>query len=250
LDNPGRPAKPGKVRLDLLIVERGLAESRTQAQAMLMAGRIRVPGVSKPKSGGLVARDQALELIEACPYVSRGGEKLQGALDQFRVDPNGRVCWDVGASTGGFTDCLLQRGARQVISIDVGHGQLHWKLRKDPRVVNLEKKHILQVEPGSLPLASLATVDVSFISLEKVLPHLTRLASVGMEFVALVKPQFEAGPKHAPKGVVRDPEVRAAVLKKLSDGLPGWGFRKEGEMVSPLKGPEGNVEFFLHFFKS
>ncbi len=241
--------KPAKIRLDLLIVERKLAESRTQAQAMLLAGRIKVPKQPAAKAGTLVPVDIELELIESSPYVSRGGEKLSGIMEKFSIDVAGRQCWDVGASTGGFTDYLLQHGARHVVAIDVGHGQLHWKLQKDPRVLNREKLHILDVQPEQFSSPDFVTIDVSFISLEKILPHLCDLTSRGTEFVALVKPQFEAGPKGAPKGVVRDPEVRVKAIAKIKDALPEWGFRLKGEAPSALPGPKGNLEHFLYFQK-
>lgn len=244
--------KAKKIRLDHLLVERGLAESGSRAQALILAGRVRLPGMTSPKPGTPVAPDQAVELLEPMRYVSRGGEKLEGALKEFAVDPAGRDCLDVGASTGGFTDCLLQRGARRVLAVDVGTAQLHEKLRQDPRVVSRERTHVLALAAADVrdPVPSLVTVDVSFISLEKVLPHLASLAGPGAEFLALVKPQFEAGPKNAPKGVVRDPEVRDEVLRRIAGRLAGWGFEKRGEMVSPLKGPKGNVEFFLYFVRA
>lgn len=241
--------KPAKIRLDLLVVERKLAESRTQAQAMLLAGRIKVPNQPGAKAGTLVPNDIELDLIEASPYVSRGGEKLSGIMETFSIDVSGKQCWDVGASTGGFTDYLLQHGAKHVVAIDVGHGQLHWKLQKDARVLNQEKLHILEVAPGRFPSPDFVTVDVSFISLEKIMPHLSALTSRGTEFVALVKPQFEAGPKGAPKGVVRDPDVRTKVIAKIKNVLPDWGFRLKGEAPSALPGPKGNLEHFLYFEK-
>jgi 23S rRNA (cytidine1920-2'-O)/16S rRNA (cytidine1409-2'-O)-methyltransferase len=200
-----------KLRLDHLVVRRGLAESGTKAQALILAGQIRAPGLRTPKPGLLVAEDQPLELLEPLRYVSRGGEKLAGALKDLGVDPRGKVCLDVGASTGGFTDCLLQNGAERVMAVDVGHGQLHWKLRQDRRVVNREKTRVLDLTPQDAEdlAPRLAVVDVSFISLEKVLPHLGRLLKPGVEVLAMIKPQFEAGPKNAPKGVVKDPKVRA-----------------------------------------
>lgn len=238
-----------KTRLDLLIVERGLAESRSQAQALLLAGRILAPGVAQLKPGAMVRPDQPIELVAPAPFVSRGGEKLEGALKEFGLDVKGLVCWDIGASTGGFTDCLLQRGAKQVVCVDVGHSQLHEKIRRDPRVINLEKTHVLYLTQEKLKEhpPQFISIDVSFISLEKVLPYLATLLPAGTEAVALVKPQFEAGPKQAPKGVVRDPDVRARVVRRLSEKLAGWGFQKKGECVSPLKGPKGNEEFFLYF---
>jgi 23S rRNA (cytidine1920-2'-O)/16S rRNA (cytidine1409-2'-O)-methyltransferase len=240
-----------KIRLDHLIVQRGLAESGAKAQALILAGHIKAPGLQATlKPGLLVSEEQPLELLSSPKYVSRGGEKLEGALYAFRVDPSGRLCLDVGSSTGGFTDCLLQRGAEKVFALDVGTAQLHWKLRKDPRVLSREKTHILRLTRADLPFTpSLVVVDVSFISLEKVLPHVASLLEKGAELVVLVKPQFEAGPKNAPKGVVRDPAVREEVLRRLSSLLPAWGFIKKGECPSPLTGPEGNVEYFFHLLR-
>jgi 23S rRNA (cytidine1920-2'-O)/16S rRNA (cytidine1409-2'-O)-methyltransferase len=228
-----------------------LAESGAKAQALILAGSLQAPGFPKLKPGLLVSEDQPLNLLKAAPYVSRGGEKLAGALLQFGVRPAGFFCLDVGASTGGFTDCLLQKGAEKVLAVDVGTAQLHEKLRRDLRVTSQEKTHVLSLTARDFQDFSprLVTVDVSFISLEKVLPHLASLTLSGTEFLALVKPQFEVGPKQAPKGVVRDPKVRQAVLDRISSCLPAWGFEKKGDMVSPLKGPQGNVEFFLYFVK-
>jgi 23S rRNA (cytidine1920-2'-O)/16S rRNA (cytidine1409-2'-O)-methyltransferase len=241
---------PEKKRLDLLMMERGLAESRAKAQALLLAGRVRVPGLKHVKAGAVVPEDQPIELLETAPYVSRGGEKLAGALAAFKIPVSGRVCWDVGASTGGFTDCLLQAGAARVAAIDVGHGQLHWKLRQDARVLNLEKTHILKLRAEDLPVPGLAVADLSFISLDKVLPRLAALLPPGAELIALVKPQFEAGPRNAPKGVVRDPEVRSRILKTIESRLPEWGFRLQGSTPSVLKGPKGNQEHFLYLVKN
>jgi 23S rRNA (cytidine1920-2'-O)/16S rRNA (cytidine1409-2'-O)-methyltransferase len=235
-----------KTRLDHLLVSRGLAESGAKAQALILAGKVRIPGMQNLKPGLNVPEDAPVELLEGLKYVSRGGEKLAGALEAFKVDPKGRNCMDVGASTGGFTDCLLQRGAARVFAVDVGTHQLHEKLRQDPRVVSREKTHILHLEKKALPFPpSLVVMDVSFISVEKVMPHLAALTEPGTEFLVLVKPQFEVGPKLAPKGVVRDPAARLEALKKVSEGLPGWGFAKRGECTSPIAGPEGNIEYFL-----
>jgi 23S rRNA (cytidine1920-2'-O)/16S rRNA (cytidine1409-2'-O)-methyltransferase len=241
-----------KVRLDHLVVRRGLAESGAKAQALILAGQVQAPGLKVVKPGALVAEDQPLSLLEPLRYVSRGGEKLAGALKEFGVDPLDKVCLDVGASTGGFTDCLLQNGARLVMAVDVGHGQLHWKLRQDRRVVNRERLHVLELtRPDVEDLApALVTVDVSFISLEKVLPHLAALLAPGTEVLALVKPQFEAGPKNAPKGVVRNPRVRADVIDRVKAGLRGWGFRLKADAPCVLKGPKGNLEHFLYFAKT
>ncbi|MGQ0645360.1 MAG: TlyA family RNA methyltransferase [Elusimicrobiota bacterium] len=250
----GNAARPdslrAKRRLDILLVERGLAETRAKAQALILAGRVRAPGLRALKAGALVPPDQPVELLEAAPYVSRGGEKLAGALRAFQISVSGRVCWDVGASTGGFTDCLLQAGAARVAAIDVGHGQLHWKLRQDARVLNLEKTHILKLRAEDLPVPGLAVADLSFISLDKVLPRLAALLPPGAELIALVKPQFEAGPRNAPKGVVRDPEVRSRILKNIEARLPEWGFRLQGSAPSVLKGPKGNQEHFLYLVKN
>ncbi len=240
------------IRLDHLIVQRGLAGSGARAQALILAGRIRAPGVKNIKPGERVSPDQELELIEDLPYVSRGGVKLAAALKEFGIVVSGRSCVDIGASTGGFTDCLLQNGAEKVLAVDVGHGQLHWKLRRDSRVVNREKTHVLKltredVEGGAPPLV---TVDVSFISLEKVLPHLAEIFPSGTEFVVLVKPQFEVGPKQAPKGVVKDPEVHRMVVDRIMARAEKIGFVGKGRMPSPITGPEGNREFLVHFLKA
>jgi 23S rRNA (cytidine1920-2'-O)/16S rRNA (cytidine1409-2'-O)-methyltransferase len=230
-----------KKRLDVLLVERGLAESRTQAQALVMAGR--VPGFDK--AGQQVDEAVELELTEPPRFVSRGGEKLDHALDVFHVDSERRRCLDVGASTGGFTDVLLQRGAAQVIALDVGRAQLHERLREDPRVIvmeNVNARHLTE-----LPFSpELVTCDVSFISLCQVLPPVLQLANPGWEAVVLVKPQFEAGPNVAPGGVVRDPIMWHRVLERTALALGGSGIAPAGVMASPLPGPAGNAEFFLH----
>ena len=230
-----------KKRVDALLVERGLAESRSQAQALVLAGL--VPGFDKP--GAQV--DERAELIveRPPPYVSRGGEKLAHALDAFAVDPAGRDCADVGASTGGFTDCLLQRGARRVVAIDVGYGQLHPRVRADPRVVVLERTNARTLRELPFP-PELVTCDVSFISVRVALPPVLALAVPGWEAVVLVKPQFEAGRADVPKGVVRDPDVQRNVLETVSEAARGWGASVLGVVDSGLPGPKGNREFFLH----
>jgi 23S rRNA (cytidine1920-2'-O)/16S rRNA (cytidine1409-2'-O)-methyltransferase len=230
-----------KKRLDVLLVERGLAESRAQAQALVLAGRVR--GYAKPG----MAVDAAAELeVEAPPrFVSRGGEKLEHALDRLRVDPAGRDCLDVGASTGGFTDALLQRGAARVIALDVGYGQLHERLRGDPRVVVLERTNARDVR--ELPFApELVVCDVSFITVRKALPPLLSLAAPGWEAVVLVKPQFEAARGEAPKGVVRDVDVRRRVVREVAEAALAWGGETIGVVDSGLPGPKGNREVFLH----
>jgi len=231
-----------KKRVDVLLVERGLAESRAQAQALVLAGR--VPGFDKPGT----AVDDATELAVTAPprYVSRGGEKLAHALDVLGVDPAGRDALDVGASTGGFTDVLLQRGASRVIAVDVGRAQLHERLRADPRVTVLERTNAREL--CELPFApELVVADVSFIGLRLVLPPVLELAAPGWEAVVLVKPQFEAGRAEVGKGgVVRDPEVHRRVLREVAEAALAWQAEPAGVVDSGLPGPKGNREFFLH----
>jgi 23S rRNA (cytidine1920-2'-O)/16S rRNA (cytidine1409-2'-O)-methyltransferase len=230
-----------KKRVDVLLVERGLAESRTQAQALVLAGR--VPGFDKP--GTQVDESVQLEVEQLPPYVSRGGEKLAHALDAFGVDPNGRDCLDVGASTGGFTDVLLQRGAARVIALDVGYGQLHEKLRDDERVIVLERVNARELR--ELPFApELVVADVSFISLRLALPPALALARPGWEAVVLVKPQFEAGRAEGKGGVVRDDGVRRRVVREIAVAALDWGAETAGVVESGLPGPKGNREVFVH----
>jgi 23S rRNA (cytidine1920-2'-O)/16S rRNA (cytidine1409-2'-O)-methyltransferase len=230
-----------KKRVDMLLVERGLAESRTQAQALLLAGR--VPGHEKP--GEQVDEGTELEVTEAEPFVSRGGTKLANALEAFGVDPGGRDCLDVGASTGGFTDVLLKRGAARVIALDVGYGQLHPRIREEPRVVVLERTNARHV--SELPFApELVVCDVSFISVRKALPPVLELAAPGWEAVVLVKPQFEAGPADVRGGVVRDPETRRRVARQVAEAALAWEAQTVGVVDSGLPGPKGNRELFLH----
>jgi 23S rRNA (cytidine1920-2'-O)/16S rRNA (cytidine1409-2'-O)-methyltransferase len=235
-----------KKRLDVVLVERGLAESRAQAQAIVLAGL--VPGYDKP--GTQVEEETEITVERPPPYVSRGGEKLAHALDRLGVDPAGRDCLDVGASTGGFTDVLLQRGAARVIAVDVGYGQLHPRLREDPRVIVLERTNARALT--ELPFApQLITCDVSFISVRKALPPALALAAAGWEALVLVKPQFEAGRADVRKGgVVRDPEVRRRVLHETAEAALGWGASVAGVVDSGLPGPKGNREFFLHLVQS
>ncbi|HET8529427.1 MAG TPA: TlyA family RNA methyltransferase [Gaiellaceae bacterium] len=229
-------------RVDVLLVERGLAESRTQAQALVMAGL--VPGYDKP--GTQVDETAELTVKGKQPYVSRGGEKLAHGLDRLGVDPAGLDCLDVGSSTGGFTDVLLQRGARRVLAVDVGTHQLHEKLRADERVTVLEQVNARDLT--ELPFApQLVVCDVSFISVRIALPPALRLAAPGWQAVVLVKPQFEAGRADVGKGgVVRDPAVRARVLREIAAAALGWGSSVLGVVDSGLPGPKGNREFFLH----
>jgi 23S rRNA (cytidine1920-2'-O)/16S rRNA (cytidine1409-2'-O)-methyltransferase len=231
-----------KKRLDVLLVERGLAETRAQAQALVLAGR--VPGYGKP--GTSVEESTDLTVERPPPYVSRGGEKLAHALDALGVDPAGKRCLDVGASTGGFTDVLVQRGALAVIALDVGYGQLHPRLRGDPRVTVVERKNVRELE--ALPFApELVVCDVSFISLRKALPPALRLAAPGWEAIVLVKPQFEAGREEVGRGgVVRNPDVHRRVLREVAEAALEWGAATVGVADSGLPGPKGNREFFLH----
>ncbi|MDR7544820.1 MAG: TlyA family RNA methyltransferase [Armatimonadota bacterium] len=238
-------------RLDLLAVARGLAPTRHQAEAAIRAGELYVDGRRVDKPGALVAESAGLERRARGPsYVSRGGVKLAAALDAFGVAVAGAVALDVGAATGGFTDCLRQRGARRVYAVDVGRGLLHWRLRQDPRVVVMEGRHAARLTPADLPeQVDLVTVDCSFISLHKILPAVAALVRPGGAVVALVKPQFEAGPKAAPRGVVRDPEVHQQVLRRVIASGPALGLWPHGVTVSPLLGPDGNREFFVLFRK-
>jgi 23S rRNA (cytidine1920-2'-O)/16S rRNA (cytidine1409-2'-O)-methyltransferase len=237
-------------------VARGLAPTRSRAQALLLAGRVRVGtgdgARADRKPGDLVDPAIPLVVVERATFVSRGGEKLASALDALGVDPAGRVCLDVGASTGGFTDCLLRRGAARVYALDVGHGQLSPALRADSRVVSMERTHARRLDPAdpdpvTLPeRPSLAVIDVSFISLERILRPVIAQLAPGAEVVALVKPQFEAGPRLAAGGVVRDPAVHRAVIDAVRSHAAGLGLQVRGEVPSPLLGPAGNREFFLH----
>ena len=233
-----------KKRLDVLLVERGLAESRSQAQALVLAGR--VPGHTK--AGEQVDEGAELE-VEAGPrFVSRGGEKLARALAELEIEVRGEDVLDVGASTGGFTDALLQAGAARVVSLDVGYGQLHPRLRSDPRVTVIERKNVRNLDCAELPYRpTFVTADVSFISLSKALPPALACAAEGWRALVLVKPQFEAGPADVGKGgVVRDPEVRQRVVDEVAAQVPEWGGRVLGVAESDLQGPKGNRELFLY----
>jgi 23S rRNA (cytidine1920-2'-O)/16S rRNA (cytidine1409-2'-O)-methyltransferase len=228
-------------RLDVVLVERGLAETRSQAQALVLAGL--VPGHDKP--GEQVAEDVELEVERPPRFVSRGGQKLQNALDALGVEVAGRDCADVGASTGGFTDALLQAGAARVVAIDVGYGQLHPRLRSEPRVTVLERVNARSLT--ELPFApDLVVCDVSFISVTKALPPVLALATPGWEALVLVKPQFEAGRAEVAKGVVRNPEVHRKVLERVVEAARAWDAVTVGVVDSGLPGPKGNREFFVH----
>jgi 23S rRNA (cytidine1920-2'-O)/16S rRNA (cytidine1409-2'-O)-methyltransferase len=231
-----------KKRLDVLLVERGLAESRAQAQALVLAGK--VTGYDKP--GTQVDESVELSVVSPPPYVSRGGDKLANALAAFDVNPAGRACLDVGASTGGFTDVLLQRGAARVIAVDVGYGQLHERLRADERVVVLDRTNIRELRELPYP-PELVVCDVSFISVRIALPPALALARPGWEAIVLVKPQFEAGRAEVRRGgVVRDLEVRRRVVREIVDAALGWGGETVGVVDSGVPGPKGNRETFLH----
>lgn len=247
-----------KVRLDVLLVERGLAESRAKAQALIMAGQVRVAGQTALKPATAIPADSVLTVDSGPRFVSRGGEKLEGALDAFAFDVTGLTCADVGSSTGGFTDCLLQRSAAKVYAIDVGKGILHWKLRNDPRVVVMEETNARFVESLPEPV-SLVTVDASFISLKILLPVIKKwffpLSSFDdgkrkeerKDVIALIKPQFEAGKKDVSRGdgVIRDPEIHRQVLTDVLTYAKEEGFAIRGLVKSPLLGPKGNAEFLV-----
>ena len=239
-----------KKRLDVLLVERLYAETRSKAQAIIMSGNVYVNGQKADKPGTSFEETVEIEVRGAvCPYVSRGGLKLEKALRDFGVKPDGFVCSDSGASTGGFTDCLLQQGAKKVFAIDVGYGELNWKIRNDPRVVVMERTNIRYVTPEDLgePL-DLSVIDVSFIGLELVLPTIKNLLKPGQgQVLCLIKPQFEAGRENIGKnGVVRDPKIHQMVLDNFVTLVTGLGFTILGLTFSPVKGPAGNIEFLGH----
>jgi len=241
-----------KIRLDILVTERGLAQSREQAQRLIMAGRVRVGEDVVTKPGRAFDADSKIAVSEPAPFVSRGGEKLNAGFEAFGLDVRGLVCLDVGASTGGFTDCLLQHGAAQVVAIDVGKGQLDWKLRNDQRVIVMEGTNARYLDPGDLPVVpGFAVVDVSFISLTKILPAVIKTLQEGAGIVTLIKPQFEAGREKVQRGgVVRDPAVRREVVESIrAFGEKVLGLDWLGSCDSPLKGPAGNVEILAYWRK-
>ncbi len=239
--------KTTKQRLDSLLVQRGLAESRAQAQALILAGQVLVGDQRADKAGSLIASDAPLRLKEKLRYVSRGGLKLERALQHFGIRVEGNICADIGASTGGFTDCLLQAGARKVYAIDVGHSQLHARLLADPRVCSREGVNARYLSEADLPEpVDLATIDVSFISLTQVLPAVLPRIRPGGVLIALVKPQFEVGrSKIAKGGVVKDPSAREGAIRKVADFVSQKGLRVLGTADSPISGPAGNVEALL-----
>lgn len=235
-----------KKRLDALLVERDLVESRQRAQALILEGKVQVDEHLADKVGALIPDDAEIKIREPLKYVSRGGYKLEGALDAFQIDIEGKTCADVGASTGGFTDCLLQRGAKRVYALDVGYGQIAWKLRNDPRVIVMDRVNARYLQ--SLPeLTDLAAIDVSFISLTQILPSVKRLLQARGEVVALIKPQFEAGRDQVGKGgIVRDTQVQRSVVEKIARYATDNDWRVIGLYCSPITGMDGNVEFFCH----
>ncbi|MCR5833858.1 MAG: TlyA family RNA methyltransferase [Selenomonadaceae bacterium] len=242
-----------KQRLDIFLTDKNYFDSRAKAKAMIMAGKILVNGQKVDKAGTLIAEDAQIRILgEEMPFVSRGGLKLQKAVEVFGLDLNGKIAADIGASTGGFTDCMLQHGAMKVYAIDVGYGQLAWKLRQDNRVVNMERTNVRNVTAENFPDApNFISVDVAFISLDKVLPVVYDILTDDGEAVALIKPQFEAGREYVgKKGVVRDKKIHAAVIEKVLSFATETGFKILGLDFSPVKGPEGNIEYLAYFGKN
>lgn len=243
-----------KQRLDIFLTEKNFFDSRARAKAMIMAGKILVNGQKIDKAGTLIADDAEIRILgEEMPFVSRGGLKLQKALDVFKIILSGKIAADVGASTGGFTDCMLQHGAKKIYAIDVGYGQLAWKLRSNVNVINMERTNIRNVTRQDFyyGLPEFISIDVAFISLEKVLPIVFDVLNDSGEVVALIKPQFEAGREHVgKKGVVRDKKIHAAVIEKILNFAAEVGFAVRGLDFSPVKGPEGNIEYLAHFAKN
>lgn len=241
-----------RIRLDQLLVQRGLAESGEQARLLIRLGRVRVQGQPTPKPGHAVDPHITVDVEQPPRFVSRGGDKLEEAFQRYAIDVTDRVCLDIGASTGGFTDCLLQHGARRVYALDVGKGQLHWKLRQDPRVTVYEGVNARELDPALFdePI-TFAVADVSFISLTKVLPAVTNILMPGSGIVTLIKPQFEAGREQVGKGgVVRSEAVREAVVARIREFVTETlGWMCEGVCLSPLKGPAGNVEYLGYWRK-
>jgi len=241
-----------KDRLDKLLIEKGMVRSRERAQALIMEGKVTVDGRRIDKPGTKVEVEASLQLRgDDLPYVSRGGIKLEAALRSFGVDPRGMMVMDVGASTGGFTDCVLQKGARKVYAVDVGYGQLAWRLQKDPRVVSLERRNIRYLKREEIPEeVDLILIDTSFISIEKFLPHLLRFLRSEGQLIGLIKPQFEVGKGEVGKrGVVRNPILHQNVIERISQFSRGQGLTVLGVIESPLLGTQGNKEFFIHLKK-
>lgn len=245
-------AAPKKIRLDTALVDRGLVSSRERARALILAGSVRVDGETVTKAGTAIAADAGITLeTPDHPYVGRGGVKLAHALDTFQVDVRGRTGLDIGASTGGFTDVLLQRGAARVVALDVGHGQLDWKLRNHPQVIVMERVNARTLTPGGLPAEArtfgIVTIDVSFISLRHILPVVPPLLEPNADVIALVKPQFESHREEVGKGgIVRDPAIQARVVDEVVAAADALGLTRAGLVESPITGMEGNREFLLH----
>lgn len=234
------------------MVEKGLVPSREKAQALIMIGGVKVNGQVMRKPGQKIREDALIEILQPpCPYVSRGGVKLEGAIKGFGINVEGKVCLDVGASTGGFTDCLLQHGAKRVYAVDVGWGQLHWKLRNDPRVICLEKRNIRYLPKEEIPEeVDLVTIDTSFISLKLVIPAVLKFLKEKAEILALIKPQFEVGKGEVGKGgVVRDSEKHKRVIEEIRIFSQNLGLHPVGVIESPILGPKGNKEFFIYLIK-
>jgi 23S rRNA (cytidine1920-2'-O)/16S rRNA (cytidine1409-2'-O)-methyltransferase len=240
-----------KVRLDQLLMDKGLAESREKAKRLILAGQVLVDGHASPKPGHPLAPDHKIVIKETERFVSRGGEKLEGAMEAFELDLTDKVCLDIGSSTGGFTDCMLQRGATKVYAVDVGKGQLHWKLREDDRVITMEGVNARYLTEGDIPEpADFASIDTSFISLTKILPAVKILLKPGAEIVSLIKPQFEAGKQAVDKGrgVITDPAIHEEVVATVrAFGEQELGLEWLGLATSPIKGPKGNIEFLAHW---
>ncbi|MDH4162695.1 MAG: TlyA family RNA methyltransferase [Nitrospirota bacterium] len=241
--------KPSKVRLDRLLSDRGFVESREKGRALILAGQILVNGQKVDKAGALVPPDADIRILgQRMAFVSRGGLKLDAALREFGIDVSGKTALDVGASTGGFTDCLLQRGSVKVYAVDVGYGQMAWKLQQDPRVALIDRSNIREMDPGRIPeLVDIVVIDVSFISLNKVVPAILRFLKKDAELIALVKPQFEVGKELVGKGgIVKDEGLRTGAVENVRAMLRENGFEEKGMMRSPITGQDGNVEFLLY----
>lgn len=241
-----------KIRLDKLLFDKGLIESREKAKALILAGEVTVNGIKADKAGMSVRSDAALEILKKMPYVSRGGLKLKHAIDTFGIDVKHKIAMDVGASTGGFTDCLLQHGAKKVYAVDVGYGQLDFKLRNDARVALLEKINIRYLDKNALSdTVDIITIDVSFISLLKVIPKALEFLEDSGEIIALIKPQFEVERKDVRKGgVVRDEAKRHEVIEKIKAAVKDMGLEVKGLIESPVRGPKGNVEFLIYLSRA
>jgi 23S rRNA (cytidine1920-2'-O)/16S rRNA (cytidine1409-2'-O)-methyltransferase len=244
--------KPKKTRLDKLIFDKGWVESKEKAKALIMEGNVHVNGIKTEKAGTLVKPDACIELLQKMPYVSRGGLKLAHAIDEFKIDIKGKKAMDVGASTGGFTDCMLQQDAKKVFAVDVGYGQFSWTLRHDERVVLLERTNIRHLKTDFMPYKmDLITIDVSFISLRIVIPKVLEFLNTPGEVVALIKPQFEVGKGEVGKGgVVRDEKKRLETVEKIKNEILDRNLEVIGVTESPIKGPKGNVEYLIYFKKT